>query len=387
MVKKKDGTRRMCVDYMQLNKYTVKDKFPILVIKELMDELGGFAVYSKIDLRIVEYLGHVINGKGVATDPSKIDTIKHWPVPSTLKKLRGFLVVSYVASDVVEKVKASWQSDDTMQQLIKSLKDHSYKADKIAYPGLLQPLPIPERIWTEVSMDFIKKLSNSQGKTVIMVVVDRLSKYVDFMPLSHPFNASQAAQVLLDGVYRLHGLPKAIVSDIDKTDGQTKVVNRCVGCYLRCLCGEKPKEWVKWLPMAEFCRVEYVDMTLQSKEEAINMLKFHMKRAQDWMKSQANKHGTYREFEVGNWAYLKLQPRRQLKKCHKRGQQMGNLPRVREDGLLDYKPMAILERRIRKVNNRPIMYVLIQWTNRPVEEATWEIYADVLARFFDFDAA
>ncbi|GKG26429.1 hypothetical protein Tco_0399575, partial [Tanacetum coccineum] len=51
---------------------------------------------------------------------------------------------------------------------------------------------------------------------------------------------------------------------------------------------------------------------------------------------------------------------------------MGSLPQLKEDELLDYKPMAILERRLGKVNKKPVMYVL-------VEEATWEIYADVLA--------
>nr|GEW90886.1 hypothetical protein [Tanacetum cinerariifolium] len=71
----------------------------------------------------------------------------------------------------------------------------------------------------------------------------------------------------------------------------------------------------------------------------------------------------------------------QLKKCHGKDHSVGVLPQLREDGLLENKPMAILEKRLGKVNNKPVMFVLIQWTNK----ATWEIYGDLITRFPGFD--
>lgn len=64
-------------------------------------------------------------------------------------------------------------------------------------------------------MDFIDSLPKSKGHEIILVVVDRLSKYVHFFPLKHPYTAQSIAQVFLDTIVRLHGFPDAITSDRD----------------------------------------------------------------------------------------------------------------------------------------------------------------------------
>ncbi|GKC47433.1 reverse transcriptase [Tanacetum coccineum] len=100
IVVKKDNSQRMCVDYRQLNKQTVEDKLPIPVIEELIDDLHGakgtHKLYNKPIKCVswtkqVEYFGHVIFEKGVATDPSKIQAMANWPIPCNIKQLGGFL--------------------------------------------------------------------------------------------------------------------------------------------------------------------------------------------------------------------------------------------------------------------------------------------------------
>ena len=64
-------------------------------------------------------------------------------------------------------------------------------------------------------MDFITGLPNSEGKNAIFVVVDRLTKYAHFIPISANINAPQLAEVFMQSIYKLHGIPKRIVSDRD----------------------------------------------------------------------------------------------------------------------------------------------------------------------------
>lgn len=120
-------------------------------------------------------------------------------------------------------------------------------------------------------MDFIDELPKSNGKTTIFVVVDRLSKFAHFIPISHPYTAATIAQVFFENIFKLHGMPQSVVCDRDptftglfwrelfrlqgtsfnfrssyhpQTDGQTEVVNKTVEMYLRCFSSYRPKEWV-----------------------------------------------------------------------------------------------------------------------------------------------
>ena len=79
--------------------------------------------------------------------------------------------------------------------------------------GKLQTLPIPTGAWQELSVDFIEGLPKSKGYSVIMVVVDRLTKYAHFIPIKHPYTAQVVARLFLDTVLKLHGFPRTIVSD------------------------------------------------------------------------------------------------------------------------------------------------------------------------------
>jgi hypothetical protein len=144
------------------------------------------------------------------------------------------------------------------------------KNERVAYPGLLAPLPIPNSAWHTVTLDFIEGLPKSAGFNCILVVVDKFSKYAHFVTLSHPFTAFQVAITYLNNVFKLHGLPHVMISDRDKvftsniwqklfklvgtdlkmssayhpqTDGQTERVNQCLETYLRCFVHTCPTKW------------------------------------------------------------------------------------------------------------------------------------------------
>lgn len=242
------------------------------------------------------------------------------------------------------------------------------KPERVNYPGLLQPLPTPEGAWHTITMDFIDGLPQSRKFNCILVIVDKFTRYAHFLPLQHPFTAAKVALSFLDNIYKLHGLPKIIISDRDpvftskfwkelfqnigtelrmstpyhpQTDGQTERVNQCVETYLRCFIHAYPKRWSYWLSLAEFwynnsyhsaikttpfvalygrdprhwgivpaatCKVPVLQEWIEERKLMQELLQQNLHRARQQMKDQADKHRTERSFSVGDSVFIKLQP-------------------------------------------------------------------------------
>lgn len=144
--------------------------------------------------------------------------------------------------------------------------------------GLLQPLPVPEQVWSEISMDYITELPKTERRFEnILVITDRLSKGVIFIPVAD-LSAETLAQVMIEKYVAYHLLPSAIVSDRGasfvngvwaclckllnvkqrlstayhpETDGSTERMNQTLEEYLRHYCTYYQTNWDQLLPLAQ----------------------------------------------------------------------------------------------------------------------------------------
>ncbi|KAH9801520.1 Integrase catalytic domain-containing protein [Citrus sinensis] len=292
----------------------------------------------------LEYLGHIVTCNNMKMDERKVAAMVSWPKPQNITELRGFLGLTGYYRKFVKGC-------ETCERV---------KATTLKPAGLLQSLPIPFQLWDDISIDFIEGLPSSQGKDAIIVVVDRLSKSTHFISLTHPFTAKTVAEKFIDGVVKLHGMPKSILSDRDpifvskfwqefftlsgthlkmssayhpQTDGETEVVNRCLEQYLRCFAHQWPRKWSFYLAWAEFwynttyhvsasmtpfqaqhgrlpptvpnyqvgtSPMHEVDKALLSRDELLSQLKRNLAAAANRMKQSANKGRRDVEFKEGD---------------------------------------------------------------------------------------
>ena len=101
------------------------------------------------------------------------------------------------------------------------------KSERHTKYGLLQPLEVPYAAWRSISVDFITQLPESQGKTQIMVVVDRFTEMAHFIGLVTNVTPRDVADTFLKEVWKLHRLPSQIISDMDA---------KCSGEFWESLC-------------------------------------------------------------------------------------------------------------------------------------------------------
>jgi hypothetical protein len=244
--------------------------------------------------------------------------------------------------------------------------------------GLLQPLQIPEKPWEGVSMDFIVGLPKSEGCTSILVVVDRLSKYAEFIPAPKECTAEVTAKLFMRHVVKYWGLPASIVSDRDsrftgrfwtelfrllgtalnmsttmhpQTDGQTERINNILEVYLRHYVTVSQKEWARLLDIAQFSyNLQKNESTGRSPFEIIlgfqpttpkdivtgykgasppayrfakdwqertDIAKLYLERAARRNKKWADRKRTFRTFNEGDQVLVKLYQHGRVRGTHK----------------------------------------------------------------------
>ncbi|GJR18027.1 putative reverse transcriptase domain-containing protein [Tanacetum coccineum] len=276
-VKKKDGSFRMCIDYRELNKLTIKNRYPLPMINDLFDQLKGSQYFFKIDLRSryhqlrvheddipktafrtryghfeftvmpfgltnapavfmdlmnrkerlyakfskcefwlreVQFLGHVINGDGIHVDPSKIEAVKSWEAPRNPSKVCSFLgLVGYYRRFIENFSKIA----KPLTILTQKNKTFDWgKAEHQRPSGLLQQPEIPEWKWERIAMDFVTKLPRtSSGHDTIWVIMDRLTKSAHFLPMREDYKMDRLARLYLNEIVARYGVPILIISNRD----------------------------------------------------------------------------------------------------------------------------------------------------------------------------
>jgi len=209
--------------------------------------------------------------------------------------------------------------------------------------GLLQPLPIPEFPWQSVSLDFITHLPRSQrGNDAILTMVDRMTKMTHLAPCKTTIDSEGTAQLFLNHVWKIHGLPENIVSDRGsvfvgkffsellrligtkhnrstafhpQSDGacerQNKILEDCLRHYVGC---SNHGCWEKYLATAEFA----INNAFQ---ESIGTTPFRLNAGRDPRTPISAPHAAVQVPAAATFADRMAEGLNQAKKCFEAAQQ------------------------------------------------------------------
>ncbi|KAL0204491.1 hypothetical protein M9458_002509, partial [Cirrhinus mrigala] len=251
-----------------------------------------------------------------------------------------------------------WQSlrSDTITFIKNCSVCNTSKTPRQLPAGLLQPLPVPNRPWSHIAVDFVTDLPSSHGQTTILSVIDRFSKGCRFIPFPKLPTAMETAEALCNSVFRFYGLPEDIVSDRGphffhllgvnvsltsgyhpQANGQAERLNQELTRFLRSYCQDHQEDWSRFLLWAEYaqnsirkpstnltpfqCILGYrpplfpwsgepselpaVNSWFQRSEETWNQAHVHLEWAIRRTRTQANRRRRAGPpYEPGQWVWL-----------------------------------------------------------------------------------
>nr|GEX97616.1 putative reverse transcriptase domain-containing protein [Tanacetum cinerariifolium] len=418
-VKKKDGSFWMCIDYRELKKLTVKNRYPLPRIDYLFDQLQGSSVYSKIDLRSGYHQLRVLEED----------------IPKIAFRTRYGTLIMHESHK--SKYSIHLGSDKMYQDLKQLYWWPNMKADIATY---------------KVTMDFLTKLpKTTNGYDTIWVIVDRLTKSAHFLPMRENDPMDKLMKLYMKEVVTRHGVPIFIIFDRDgrftsllwlalhkalgtrldmstayhpETGSQSERTIQNLEDMLRACMLDFRKNWDRHLPLVEFsynnsyhtsikaapfealygrncrspvCWVKVGDAQLtglaiiHETTEQIIQIKSRIQAARDRQKSYANIRRKPMVFQVGDMVMLKVSPWKGVVRFGKRGKlnprYVGpfkkclsdeslviTLEKLRVDDKLHFveEPVEVMDHEIKQLKISRIPIIKVRLNSKRGHEFTWE---------------
>ncbi|MCO5612154.1 hypothetical protein L7F22_066416 [Adiantum nelumboides] len=382
-------------------------------------EMNMFASYTVMD-ELLYYLDRICvphNGalrKVLIQEHHEVPFAAHPGINKTYCLLSATYFWPQMQQDVIKYVKACHSC-----QIM--------KASRQLPQGLLQPLPVPKERWESIRMDFITTLlRTTKGNAQILVIVDRFSKMAHFIPCKKGASAPDIASLFVQHIFRIHGLPRSIISDRDpkftghfwtslfkslgtnllfspayhpQTDGQTERVNQILEEMLRHYIQQRLASWEEYLPLVKFAynnaphsvtgmtpfqaayghtllvptnfvlqhKVALADQLVQKMQDILVQVRDKLVHIQQKYQKQANKHRRHAEFNEELSSYV---------------------PEIENEHVI-LVPEMILDVRQKETRRKLTTEFLVKWMDLDESDPTWQIdeemqqYPNLLQEFFD----